>query len=57
MNNKGFAITTVIYSLIILLSAVMLVILGVLKSGYSTENAYIKDIKSELDICLEEGSC
>ena len=57
MNNKGFAITTIIYSIVILLSLCMLLILGILKDEYVNQKDYINDINDELTNCLENNKC
>lgn len=57
MNNKGFAITTVIYSVILLLSLVILATMAILKSEYGEQKTYINDINEELTECLKDKSC
>lgn len=57
MNNKGFAITTIVYSVIILLSLVAITTLGILKTQYDNQKNYVNDIKEELNICLQKGTC
>lgn len=57
MNNKGFAITTIIYSVILLLSISTLLVLAIVKSEYRNQRDYISEIDQELEECLEEGTC
>lgn len=57
MNNKGFAVTTVVYSVILLLSLVMISVLMILKSGYSDQKTYINDINDGLTDCLTNKTC
>ena len=57
MNNKGFAITTMVYAAIILFSLIMFSILGIQKNNYINQKNYIEDINVNLDNCLREGDC
>ena len=53
MNNKGMAITTVIYSIILLLSLCMFLALGILRSEYTNDKQYILDLREELNDWLK----
>ena len=53
MNNKGMAITTVIYSIILLLSLCMFLALGILRSEYTNDKQYILDLREELNNLLK----
>lgn len=57
MNNKGFAITTMVYAAIILFSLVMFSVLGVEKNKYVNQKNYTEEINTNLENCLREGSC
>ena len=57
MNNKGFAITTMVYAAIILFSLVMFSVLGIEKNKYVNQKNYIEEINENLGNCLKEGSC
>ncbi len=57
MNNKGFAITTMVYAAIILFSLIMFSILGIQKNNYINQKSYIEDINVNLGNCLREGDC
>lgn len=57
MNNKGFAITTVVYSIIILLSLLAVTVMAINKSEYENEKNYTNDINEELTECLTNRSC
>ena len=57
MNNKGFAITTVVYSVVLLLSLVILSIMAILRTEYNDQKTYINDINDELTECLSDKSC
>ena len=57
MNNKGMAITTIIYSIILLLSLCIFIVLGILRTQYSNEKQYITDLREELNDCLKDNNC
>ncbi len=57
MNNKGFAITTMVYAAIILFSLIMFSILGIQKNNYVNQKNYVEDINVSLGNCLREGDC
>lgn len=54
MNNKGFAITTVVYSIIILLSLVMLIALAIVKNEYSDQKDFINEVRTNLNSYLNK---
>lgn len=56
MNNKGFAITTVVYSIIILLSLVMLIALAIVKNEYSDQKDFINEVRTQLNEHLSQGA-
>ena len=47
-NNKGFAITTMVYAAIVLFSLVMITVLGIERSKYVNQRDYIDSINTEL---------
>lgn len=55
MNNKGFAITTVVYSIIILLSLVMLLALAIVKNEYSDQKEFIDEVRTDLNNYINSG--
>lgn len=55
MNNKGFAITTVVYSIIILLSVIMLLSLAIVKTEYSDQKDFINEVRTQLNNTLNGG--
>lgn len=61
MNNKGFAVTLMVYSAIILLSLVMFSILGIEKNKYINQKDYTENIDKQLNEqmnkCIKEGDC
>ena len=52
MNNRGFAITTVVYSILMLLSISMFLVLGVMRNNYNNEKTFMNDINDDLNGCL-----
>ncbi len=54
-NNKGFAVTTVVYSILILLTLFMFTILSLYKNEYKNQKDFINNTKIELnDYLIEE---
>lgn len=53
-NNKGFAITIVVFSLLILLIAFMFLILGVLRNEYKSQKDFVEETKQELNEIIKE---
>lgn len=57
MNNKGFAITSMVYAVIILLSITMFTVLAIEKKEYDNQKNYVEDINNTLTECIGEGEC
>ena len=57
MNNKGFAVTTMVYAAILLFSLVMFAVLGIEKNEYVNQKDYVDEINVELNNCLSGGKC
>ena len=55
MNNKGFAITTMVYALVILISMSMFLVLNILDNNYNDNKELVNSIQEELDECLKNG--
>ena len=54
-NNKGFAVTTVVYSILILLTLFMFMVLALYRNTYKNQKEFITDVKNELnDYLIEE---
>ena len=45
MNNKGFAITTMVYALVILLSMSMFLVLNILDNNYNDNKELVNSIQ------------
>ncbi len=56
MNNKGFAITTVVYSIIILLSLIMLIALAIVKNEYSDQKEFVDEVRTSLNNYINSGT-
>ena len=57
LSNRGFAITTVIYSLLFLLSSTMFLVFSILRNEYNTEKTFFEDIKDDMNYCLTNNTC
>ena len=57
MNNKGFAISTIIYTSIVLLSLVMFTTLAIERNKYVNQKELVNDVNNKLSSCLKEGTC
>ncbi len=57
MNNKGFAVTTMVYAAIILLSLVMFTVLGIMQGEYNNQRGLVEDINKNLTQCIGRGGC
>ncbi len=57
MNNKGFAVTTMVYASIILLSLVMFTVLGIVRNEYNNQKNFVDDVNNNLTECLGRGGC
>ena len=57
MNNKGFAITTMIYTAVILLSLIMFTVLKIESNRYIDQKNFVTDIREDLSKCLKEDKC
>lgn len=57
MNRKGFAVTTMVYAAIILLSIIMFTVLGLVKAEYGNQKGFVEDINKTLTQCIGSGGC
>ena len=57
MNNKGFAVTSMVYAAIILLSITMFAVLTIMKSEYANQKDFVEDINKNLTQCIGGGGC
>ena len=52
MNNKGFAVTSMVYAAIILLSITMFTVLAIVKTEYTNQKDFVEDINKNLTQCI-----
>ncbi|MGN0992588.1 MAG: hypothetical protein ACI4PE_01415 [Bacilli bacterium] len=57
MNNKGFAVTSMVYAAIILLSMTMFTVLAIVKSQYTDQKEFVEDINKNLTQCIVGSGC
>lgn len=56
-NNKGFAITTILYALVLMLSLILFLLIGLQSFGKKANDDLVKTVTKELNQCLEDESC
>ncbi len=49
MNNKGFAISIILYSIVLLISTMLFMILGIMRTRYNVSNRLRKSIMEDLN--------
>lgn len=57
MNKKGFAVTSMVYAAIILLSMTMFTVLAIVKSQYTDQKEFVEDINKNLTQCIVGSGC
>lgn len=57
MNNKGFAVTTMVYASIVLLAIAMFSVLAIESARYGNQREFIEDINDTLTECLGRKEC
>lgn len=57
MNNKGFAITTIVYGIVILIALLAFSIITIMKNNYLNQKDLINDTNQKLNKCLIEKRC
>lgn len=57
MKNKGFAVTSMVYAAIILLSMTMFTVLAIVKSQYTDQKEFVEDINKNLTQCIVGSGC
>ncbi len=57
LNQKGFAVSTILYGLLLVMSFVIFLLLSLTSFEQKNNNDYTKTIISELNDCMDEGSC
>jgi hypothetical protein len=57
MNNKGFAITTIVYAIVILLVLILFSVTSIIKARYTDQSQFINDVQDEITECLQNATC
>lgn len=57
MNNKGFAVTTMVYASIVLLAIAMFSVLAIESNEYNNQKEFVEDINRTLTKCIGGGGC
>ena len=57
LNQKGFAVSTILYGLLLVMSFIVFLLLSVNRFERRTTNNYVELISKELNECVNEGSC
>ena len=57
MNNKGFAITTIVYGIVILIVLLSFSIITIMKNNYLNQKDLIKETNEKLNQCLIKEEC
>ena len=57
LNQKGFAVSTIIYGLLLVMVFIIFLLLSVNRFERRTTNDYVELISKELNECVANGSC
>ena len=57
LNNKGFAFTTIIYAIVLMLGLAMILVFGILRSDAISTKDFGNEVDRELDKCITEFEC
>lgn len=57
LNQKGFAVSTILYGLLLVMVFIIFLLLSVNRFERRTTNDYVELISKELDECVANGSC
>ena len=57
MNNKGFAISTILYGLVLLMSLLLFLWIGTVSFSKDNNDKLVEQIEEELNECVWQGSC
>lgn len=57
MNNKGFAISTMLYGLLTVSILVIILLLATLSGGKKANDNLVKQIESDLNTCILDRTC
>jgi hypothetical protein len=57
LNNKGFAFTTIVYAIVLMLGLSMFLVFSILRSNAIDAKDFDTEIDNELDQCLMDLTC
>lgn len=57
LNQKGFAVSTILYGLLLVMVFIIFLLLSVNRFERRTTNDYVELISKELNECVGNGSC
>lgn len=57
LNQKGFAVSTILYGLLLVMVFIIFLLLSVNRFEKRTTNDYVELISKELNECVANGSC
>jgi|GEM_PF-2259109 len=57
LNQKGFAVSTILYGLLLVMVFVIFLLLSVNRFERRSTNNYVELISKELNECVNDGSC
>lgn len=57
LNQKGFAVSTILYGLLLVMVFIIFLLLSVNRFERKTTNDYVELISKELNECVANGSC
>ncbi len=57
LNNKGFAFTTIVYAIVLMLGLAMFLVFGILRSDATNAKDFGSEIDAELDRCVTDLTC
>ena len=57
LNNKGFAISTILYGLLMMTSLIFFLLIATMSNGKTTNDKLIDTIETELNNCVTNKTC
>lgn len=57
LNQKGFAVSTILYGLLLVMVFIIFLLLSINRFERKTTNDYVELISKELNECVANGSC
>lgn len=57
MNNKGFAISTILYGLVLLMGMILFLLLGTMDFAKNNNSDLVETVEEELNTCVLDRTC